>query len=154
MPKRRTPLKEGDIFVVPQLDGRWTPAQVLNLMMPNVPSCAFYRTRLAPPFLPPLQLERNDIFSALTVTRDLLDSRRWPIVDAAPVQLERARWPNEQYRSRRWVGSKTYGSGIVEDFLNAFHGLAPWDQYKDPNYFDRLLLSESWKPAKVILKSH
>jgi len=42
----------------------------------------------------------------------------------------------------------------VENFLNAFHGLAPWDRYKDPNYFDEMLISEAIKPQVLVFKSH
>ena len=37
-------------------------------------------------------------------------------------------------------------------FLNATFGLEPWDNWKDPNYLDSLLLDPTTRPADVILK--
>ena len=154
MSRRREIVKNGDVFLVPLLDGRYAVGQVLDFMMPNAPSCAFYGRTIERALPGEVTIARNDIISAVSTTRDLFDAGRWQVVDNQVVQLEQARWPNEQCRSRRWVGAVTQGSGIVENFLNAFHRLAPWDIYKDPNYFDEMLISEAVKPAKLVFKTH
>ena len=61
--------------------------------------------------------------------------------------------PFEHTRARGWVGAKVYGSGIVARFLAAYHRLAPWDDWADPAYLDRLLIAPEKKPADVIRKS-
>ena len=154
MSKRHNVVEAGDVFLVPLLDGRYSVGQVLDFMMPNAPSCAIYGQTTPFPPERPIEILRNDVICSVSTTRDLLDSGRWKVVANRSVQLERARWPNEQFRSRNWVGAVTQGSGIVENFLNAFHGLAPWDRYKDPNYFDEMLISEAIKPQVLVFKSH
>lgn len=47
------------------------------------------------------------------------------------------------------MGAKVIGSGNVERFLNAFYALTPWDQMKDPNYFDKFLLTSEHRPLRL-----
>lgn len=140
----------GDVFLVPQTDGLYTLGQVVDRMMGNTSSCAFYATRVPTPTMP--DLVRADVFAALSVVPGGLTQGAWPIVGHREVQLERSAWPNEQFRKADWVGATTYSSLIVEDFLNAFFGLAPWDKYLDPAYFERLLSAPDWKPKTLVSK--
>ena len=43
------------------------------------------------------------------------------------------------------VGATVRGSGIMMEFLYAFYGLRAWDDYADPAYFDKLLLTQDKK---------
>ena len=45
------------------------------------------------------------------------------------------------------IGAKIIGSGIVNEFVEAFYGLVPWDDWKAPHYLDSLLISEAAKPV-------
>jgi hypothetical protein len=36
-------------------------------------------------------------------------------------------------------------------FLDAFYGLRAWDDYADPAYFDKLLLTQDKKPSRLVL---
>jgi hypothetical protein len=38
----------------------------------------------------------------------------------------------------------------MNDFLNAFYGLSPWDAYFDIYYFDKLLIDKAKKPKDLI----
>jgi len=44
------------------------------------------------------------------------------------------------------------GSAIVNEFLNAYYALQPWDDWKDPHYLDSLLVSPDKKPTKLLYK--
>lgn len=90
------------------------------------------------------------IFSILFSTRDLLDSGDWKVIDVRPVSIPQEMLPYEKLRSQGFVGAKVIGSGIVNSFVNAFSGLAPWDDWKDPHYLDTLLLTPDKKPSHVI----
>jgi len=144
----------GDVFIVPQKDGMWSIGQVLDLMMPNVVTCAFYDIRCSSDCLDVrLPLPFDKVISSLTVPRWNLDLGAWKvIIRGQPVMLEKKYWANEQFRQRDWVGSHTYTPPVVEGFLNAFYGLEPWDDYYDPNILDSLLISPDKKPKHVILK--
>jgi hypothetical protein len=40
------------------------------------------------------------------------------------------------------------------EFAEAFRGLIPWDDWADPNYLDKLLISPDLKPKKLRYKIH
>jgi hypothetical protein len=123
-------------------------------MMPNVVSCALYNVRVAQPEDLSLPLPFETLVAVASVTRDGLDSGAWRVVGHAPIGVERRLWPNEQFRNVGWIGAKVYDARIIEEFLEAFHGLVPWDNWKDPDYLDRLLISPDKKPANLVYKSH
>ena len=91
--------------------------------------------------------------AALLVTPDLLTSGSWPVKSKAPVLLEREDRPYECYRPLHWVGAKVTGSGVVQAFLAAYHGLMPWDDWHDPEYLDSLLLPGVNRPKGVVLRT-
>jgi hypothetical protein len=152
--RKNQPWKAGDIFCVEQSDGKSCVGQIVGLMMPNVPSCAFYDLRFSGKEVPTQidELSFEKLIASLSTTRELLDRRIWRIIAHISPCLPQQFWPNEPCRDVGWVGARTYGAGIVEDFLNAFYGLAPWNCYADPRYFDRMLFSPERKPEKIIMK--
>jgi hypothetical protein len=154
--KRQKP-QIGDVFLVPQQDGKCSLGQVLAFekQMMNSVSCAFYDMRFTssddvqlPPTLP-----FESIIAVLFTTHDLLRRGTWKIVGHMPVSLERAHFPYEHLRgSGGWTGAKMHGSGIVREFLDAFYGLSFWDDWHDPAYLDGLLFRGRQRPANIKLK--
>src|SRR5215471_2046593 len=98
-------------------------------------------------------LSSSGVFSVVFATRDLLDSGAWRIVGRRPVELPSEMFPYENTREAGWVGAKVIGSGNLNEFVNAYFGLTPWDDWKDPTYLDKLLISPDKKPKKLLLKS-
>jgi hypothetical protein len=151
MPKQKW--KEGDVFLVPQRDGVCTVGQVLDVMMKNVASVALYDVRIpcgdgAGRF----DLKEESLIASLSVTRHLLDEGKWRVVGHQPISLDRAVWPNENTRDRLWVGSVTYDAEIAEELLDAYNGLAAWDDWADPTFLDTLLAALDRKPKHVYYK--
>lgn len=91
----------------------------------------------------------SDPIAVLLVTPDLLNKRIWPIPSHGEPKVLPQDRPYE--RKAKWVGAKIIGSGNIEKFLAAYHGLAPWDDGHDPNYLDKLLLPGTPRPANVVL---
>jgi Immunity protein 26 len=147
----------GDLFLVQLIDGVAVVGQVVGQERQalNSVTCAFFDVRLQnEQDLDRLKaVPKGSLFSALFVTRDLLDNGEWRVVKAMKLQISRKQLPNEQFRKLGWVGATIFGSGNIVDFLNAFYGLAPWDAYKDPEYFDKLLTSPLKRPNHLVLKS-
>jgi len=151
MPRSKQDWQVGDVFVVPLRDRSLVVGQVVGQEpeVLNSATVAFFDHRVSDEKeVQESPLPRpSTVFAALFVTRDLLDSGDWPVVAHGRVDLPSALLPYENLRDRGFVGAKVIGSGIVEDFLSAFYGLAPWDDWKDPNYLDGLLLSHDKKPV-------
>lgn len=140
----------GDIFVIRNDDGRYTLAQIVGRepSVLNSVTIALVNQRFDSPdeAKDVAQIGPDDFFSALFVTRDLLDSGRWQVVGHGKPTLPSSQYPYQHLRKAGYVGAKVIGSGIVESFVNAFYGLAPWDDWKDADYLDRLLVSADRKP--------
>jgi hypothetical protein len=147
----------GDVFLVPLIDGKWAVGQVVGreAIALNSASCAFFDAvvRRSNDDLPQDLFSMDNVYSVIFVTRELLDNGKWTIVGNRPVIVERAQLPFEQLRSVGFVGAKIVGGGIVNKFVNAFHGLHPWDSLHDPQYFDKLLVPWRSRPEHVVLSN-
>jgi hypothetical protein len=151
--RRKQQWKAADIFAVPLPDGKYCLGQALGIMgdFKNVVNCALFDVRVqaldgAPP------LDREQLIAVVSTTRDLLDNGHWRIIGKAPMFIAKSSWPNEEFAKKGYVGAVTYGSGIVNNFLAAYYGLFAWNGYKDPAYFDKLLVSPAKKPPNSALK--
>lgn len=87
-----------------------------------------------------------DAFSVIMVTKDFLDSGRWAIASSLIDEVVDEVNPYEHLRSSGFIGAKVMGAALVEDFVNAFYGLAPWDDWYVPDFLDGFLVSPDKKP--------
>jgi len=146
----------GDVFAIENTDGRYSVGQVLAAEPEalNAVSVAIFAARLAAlTDVEELSLAVDDAISIVLTTPDQLKNGTWRIVARRPVAVPRERFPFEHTRPSGFVGAKVYGSGIVTELTEAYVGLAPWDDWADPGYLDRLLVAPSKKPPRVTLKA-
>jgi len=152
--KKKQKWQAGDVFTIQLADKRYAIGQVLDLMMPNVVRCALYGVAYAAVDEQALRKDvcRDNLISLVATTREQLDFHVWRVVGNCDVFVSRQEFPNEATRSNGWVGSVTYDAAILEDFLNAFHGLVYWDDWADPKFLDELLVDVSLKPKSLLHK--
>lgn len=147
--------KAGDIFLIPNADGLFTPGQVIahEKRTLHSASCAFFDQRVASrEEARTIKLDPAKCVSALLVTPDSLDEGLWVIVGNQSVVLPKKLWPYEEMLSRKQKnGPLVRGSGNVVAFLDAFHRLCPWDSWFRADYLDEYLLTPDKKPKNVIL---
>src|ERR1039457_7178468 len=134
----------GNVFLVELKDGKFALGQIVGreTSVLNSLSCAFFDFRVSDPNDVDCirELPTDKVFSVLFVTRDLLDSGHWKVVGSRPVSVQKELLPYEGLREKGFVGAKVIGSRNINEFLNAFYGLHPWDDWKDPQYLDKLLI--------------
>jgi Immunity protein 26 len=156
MNRKKQKWETGDIFLVELQDGKYVLGQIVGheVSALNSASCAFFNFRVsdAAGIQRINELPVQNVFSVLFVTRDLLDSGKWKVVGARRVSIPKDMQPFEDLREKGFVGAKITGSGIVVEFLNAFYGLLPWDDWHDPQYLDSLLISKEKKPVDLVFK--
>jgi hypothetical protein len=155
MARRNQRWDVGDVFVVPLSDGAHGVGQIVGreAEVLNSVSVALFDTPVhEPEGAADLHLAKESVFAVLFATRDLLDRGRWKVVARRPVEIPREWLPFERLRATGWIGAKVIGSGIVEEFLHAYFGLVPWDDWADPKYLDSLLLTPAKKPPTRVLK--
>ena len=155
MAKKKVKWNEGDLFLVPQKDKNYSVGVILDLMMPNVVRCALFDERVSSTNIDPDEYaEKKNLISLIAISREQLDYGVWPIIGKSRFQLEKSKYPNEQYRNKGWVGAKTYDAALIEDFLDAFNKLTPWDDWYKPDYLDGFLISPAKKPSGLLYKKN
>jgi hypothetical protein len=138
--------RTGDTFAVPLDDGSFGLGQVVDVkpIFMNSITCAFFVDRAASPDdLVASSLQKSDIISCLLVTRDQFNKGKWRRIGNAKVSAPTKWFPYREVESSGWVGAKVIGSGIINSFLSAYHGLRNWEEMKDPKYYDSLLRDPS-----------
>jgi hypothetical protein len=143
----------GLICAVPLADGSFGVAQTGELMMPNIGYCALFSTRLMKHDVPTPQPARSDVVALLAVARYGITSGHWPVLAAAPTLFATTEFSNERFRNVGYVGSIAYDCALAEDLLSAFHGLIPWNDWKDENYLDTMLAPDVPRPPTARLLS-
>lgn len=153
--RKRQTIGTGDVFLVPLSDGSWCAGQLLQITKKALNSCicAFFDVRLlAESDIVNRPLHEANLFAVQFVTPESLKKALWPIVENREVTIDLERYiPLDKLQQHGFVGAKIVGDGIIDDFLNAYYGLRTWDDFHDPNYFDKLLASPGKRPADVIL---
>lgn len=147
--KRKITWEFGAVFAVPLPDGTFGIGQAIAPMMANVIYCAFTRQRVGEIDGGVPHLLSTDVVSRVPVTRVQLDYAAWPILGVAPPCCAKSDFIAEAYAARGYVGATVYDAALAEDFLAAFHALAAWDDWHQPDYLDRWLVSPNAKPQTL-----
>jgi hypothetical protein len=144
--RKRIQWEHGDLFAVPLVDGSFGIVQAIDHWMPHWIYTAVTDQRVEA--VPPTATVhgRGRVISLIAVSDDAFDFGAFTRVGTASALARRKDFPNERFAQSGYVGAKSYTDGIVADFLSAWHGLSPWTQYKDPEYFDKLLVSGVRRP--------
>ncbi len=141
------------MFLIPLEDATYSVGQVLlkTVSALNSVICAFSKIRTdnvetATTFTP------RDVVAVLFTTPDLLNSGDWRVIRHEPEIVPVARYIDmHSLEAKGYVGVKIIGSGIVENLLNAWFGLEPWDAFYEPDYLDKLLLPSVTRPDSAVL---
>lgn len=134
----------GDCFLVPLVDQSHSLGQIISEERGALNSviCAFFRVRVEGPVEGATNaLLDEDLISVLFTSRDKLDDGSWVVIRRLPVFDVSRHVDLADLRRKNYVGTKVIGSANVRQFLDAFFGLAPWNAFADPKYFDKLLVS-------------
>jgi hypothetical protein len=158
MGRKRQAWQVGDVFSVPTSDGWSAIGQVIGREpdLPRSATVALFDERHKSVDLDRhrISLSPETLFAVLFVTTHNLDSGNWCVLDHRAVAIDPRRNPHEQTRKDGFVGAKVIGASIVGSFVNAYFGLEPWDDWKDPNYMDSLLISSAAKPlGRLVYKN-
>jgi len=148
----------GDVFALPLSDGSAIVGQIVGREASalNSVTIALFDVKCAADevMARSRDLQLAQAFAILFVTRDLFDAGTWKVVGSRAVVVPRAMQPYEHTRASGWVGAKITGSGIVNEFADAFYGLAPWDDWAQRDYLDGLLVDPSRKPHARLVYKH
>jgi Immunity protein 26 len=149
---RKQPWKSGDIFAISLNDGTFSLGQVLSYEPDcmNSAFCSFYSIKVGVITNIIWQPNDKELIAVLFVTRESLDKGSWKVVGhQKPINV--GMYVNlNSLREKRFLNVEIEGSKIVDEFLNAYHGLTYWNDFHDPEYLDKLLLYGVKRPEKVL----
>jgi hypothetical protein len=154
MAKKKQKWELGDLFTLPLKDGTFCMGQVLNIQMKNVVCCALFDIKLTKDDIDNVAFEftKGDIISVVATSKEQIDFGVWKVVGNQLCLVPIEEQPNEEFRSKGWVGAKISDASIIEEFCDAFYALVPWDDWGDPNYLDKFLISPLKKPNNLLFK--
>ena len=144
-----------DVFAVPLLNGKYSIGHILDQRMINTVRIALYDeciNDLNCIDFANLVGDKN-LISLIEVTREQLDYGVWTIIGNKKNTIPVENYPNEKFRSNKWINSIVRDAALAEDFVNSYYGFLPWDDWFDPNYLDEYLISPSKKPINLLYKN-
>ena len=151
--RKKTEWHDGDVFLIPLKNDKYSVGQVLNQRMVNTVRIALYDEVLDTinyVDVPKLCNQKN-LISLIEVSKEQLTYGVWKIIGNKESDIPVSRFANEKYRPLNWVGSIIYDAALAEHFVDSFYALQPWDAWFDPNYFDKFLVDIDKKPKKLLL---
>ena len=151
--RKRVKWIAGLVFAVPLEDRSWGVGQSAELMWPHWGHCALFSARLQRLDAPVPPLTKHDLVALLTVARHGLAQGYWPVIGTAPALFAKAEFPNERFAPSGYVGAVTYDYGLAEALLSAYHGIIPWNTWKDERYLDTMLAPGVPRPRSAKLLS-
>lgn len=103
-----------------------------------------------------INFEEKDIISAIFVIDGALTRGEWPILahGIADKKLLKKYLPQtDSIEKGDAIGFSVYTSGILDEFVKAYFGLIPWNDWHDPEFLDKeILISPDKKPDNVVYK--
>lgn len=145
--------KQGDIFLVPTLDGKFVPGQIISFETRSLHcvSCGLFDQRVADYREgAELILDKSKLFTTLLMVPRFLQKHKWPILQNQNLVISKDKFPYEKELRKNGVGVKIQEEEIVIMFVNAFYGLRAWDDLYKPDFFDEMLLDVKKRPNNLI----
>ena len=147
MSRKRIKPKSGDVVAVPLFDGTYGLGHVV--FYDYVFIFALFGKRTTRP--DELTVDLDDALAQpiaiLTLAGDVLRSGEWPVL-----AFREPTYPSAWLPKFRCEGAESHTATAGPALLAAYHGLTPWDYYKDPKENERLLLPGVPVPATVRYK--
>ena len=150
-----TACQQADIFLVPLLDGAFGLGQVIiapddrrdTPYWPTGAAFCLLTARHVTRSAATVPVSQRDIISRQFIDAGVIGTDIWPVIGFE--QLPPVAADPDQIALRHDV--TPIDAPIIEAFLNACHGLFPWDGFPDPAFFDAMLAAGVDRPARATL---
>lgn len=136
---------QADYFRIPLLDGRHAIGQILEVddLPPGTIFCALSdKITTDAQNLAPLSL--SNIVAFVMTTPDAITRATWPLAGFNAIPRYRDVYDFQHQRLLGFPDMPNHDPAIIEGFMNAWHGLFPWDSFGD--LFDQIKRADIDKP--------
>ena len=136
----------GDLFAVPLSDGTYGLGHIIDRDRYSA-RCALFakRSKVTVSLLKGIDDALRGPLTILDLTSNELNSGAWPVIGHHVVDYSAFKIPTDG------VGV-SHTSGAAPGFLEAYHGLEPWDGMFDPRYHEKQLAPGVLVPTTVRYK--
>ena len=139
--------QQADHLHIPLLDGTVSLAQVVEA--PNRPDsaalCAL-TSRKHPPGETVSPLALSEVIAILMILPPADPAALWPIVGFDQIPRIRDVFDLDHHLLFEFADLPPQDPALIEAFVNAIHGLYPWDGFPDPDLFTNMLLTPDALP--------
>lgn len=145
--------QQADIFLIPLIDGGFGVGQVVEIDATPRGSVLVMLTLLqSAPDWPPSPIHDSEAISLIIVADTALRNGTWQTVGFEMLpKLERV-FPLKSSIVDKFHGITVHEPAIIEAFVNACHGLYPWNGFPEANFFNNLLVYPNKTPSKAKMK--
>lgn len=155
MAKKKAFWSDGDYFAIPLEDGSVSLGQVISYEGSALASalCVFLDIRAeSASELKKISPSRQDLVSVCFTTRDTLDSGLWAVIGRGEPMDVSMYYNLPELRAKGFLGLRVTGSGNLAHLMNAYYGLAVWNDFYYPEFLNDLLVPGRIKPSAVVYK--
>ncbi len=148
------PPQLADIFLIPLMDGDFAVGQVANVddTPEGTALCLLTLLKSAPDW-PPAPIHYSEAIALVLIQDASIRNETWQIVgfEAVP-PLDHIFDVTNALRTK-FANITAQDPAVIEAFVNACHGLYPWDGFPDSQFFNKLLIFPDRVPSSAKMKS-
>jgi len=137
------------VFGIPLADGSFGIIQAIDIMLVNVIYIAVFSDRYE--YLPSniISLKNDNLISLQATWKQDLNNGSWANICTIEPAVKKVDFPNEKFSESGYVGAKHASGGMFNRFLNAYHGIEPWNVMADERYWDTYLNVGKSRPEEA-----
>lgn len=146
--------QQADHLHIPLLDGDVAVAQVIEVIPQhdNAALCALTHLK-KPAGTPSSPVSLGEVLSLQLIARPWDQITRWPIVGFEQIPPIKQVFDIKHHLMTGFADLEPQDPALIEAFVNACHGLYPWDGFPDPDLFTNMLLTPDARPEKAKMKA-
>ncbi len=141
------------IYGLPLEDGTFGLAQAIDSMWENVIYIAIFSDKYEEIPESVESLNVDNIISFGATWKQDLNNGSWAKIGVLAPVVDKSQFPNERYADSGYIGATNSDAGVFNDFLSAYHGLAPWNVMYKEDFWDKYLNAGKSAPSSILVLS-
>lgn len=140
----------GDLFLISLSNNTYALGQVVWLSYTE-PVCGLIDINFRQ--IPDLvEIENFNYISVLSVTSCSLNDFSWKVIGNKDVMIDKSE-VDRKHIGESEIGSISHTSGVLDDLVEAYFGIQPWNVMYDEDFYDQLLLPSVTRPSNAKILS-